>query len=265
MRRLPAAALAVLATATLLACTDDRVVVSFKPRPGTIYRYDATVSSRTVSQLPGGPEQAIEDRALLHSTLEVLDTTGQAARVRVVVSRPGAGERRFVMLFDRSAQLTAVESVEGIPAGALGELGLTEIFPAGAGAPPQKPLRPGESWKIDDSVKMNAGDAPARLTGSGRLSELGFIDGRRTATVVSSTKLPVRSVSAAPDAQRTLAGSQRTELNVIYDLDDGAVRHVSAVTTGRYSVTFAPLAGQQGQPVVGSLTVVIRSEIDRRA
>jgi hypothetical protein len=36
------------------------------------------------------------------------------------------------MRFDRAAQLTAVESVEGIPAEALGSLGLSEIFPAAA-------------------------------------------------------------------------------------------------------------------------------------
>lgn len=264
MRRLPAAVLAVLVSATLLACNDDRVVLSFRPASGASYRYDATVSSTTTSQLPGSPQQSVADRARLHSTLKVLDATGQTARVQVIVSREGAGDRRFVMLFDRAAQLTAVESVEGIPADALGQLGLTEIFPAGAGAPPQRPLRPGETWRIDDSVKLNTGDAPARLRGYGRLSELGVINGRRTATVVSSTELPVRSVSVGADAQRTLAGTQRTELRVAYDLDDGAVRHVSAVTTARYAVTFSPPAGEQGQAVVGSLTIVVRSEIDRR-
>lgn len=266
MRRLPAALLVLIAASALIACKDDRVVViSFRPEPGDTYRYDSTVSSKTVSQLPGSAQQTVEDRALLHSTLEVLDVTGQAARVRVVVAREGGGQRSFVMRFDRAAQLTAVESVEGIPADSLGQLGLTEIFPAGAGAAPQRPLRPGESWTIDDSVTLNAGEPPARLRGSGRLIGLGSINGRRTATVVSSTRLPVRSVSTGPDAQSTLDGTQSTQLKVIYDLDDGAVRHVSALTTARYSVSFAPPPGQSGQPVVGSLTIEVRSEIERRS
>ena len=63
----------------------------------------------------------------------VLDASDGTTRVEVRLAREGLGERTFVMRFDRAAQLTAVESVEGIPAEALGSLGLSEIFPCRGG------------------------------------------------------------------------------------------------------------------------------------
>jgi hypothetical protein len=264
VRRLFAVALIGLAGSGVAACKDDRVNIAFRPSAGATYVYDAKVTSSTVSQLPGQEPRSSRDEATLNSTLRVIDASGATTRVEVVVSRPGTGSRSYVMRFDRAAQLTNVESVEGIPSDALGELGLTEIFPAAAGAPPDRLLRTGDRWSIDDMVQLNAGEPATRLTGFGRLSQLGVVDGRRTATVTSTTSLPLHSTGTDGPSRRMLDGTQTTDVTVSYNLDDGAVGQVSAVTTAHYTVTFVPPDGQPGTPVTGTLTVVVRSEIARR-
>src|SRR5205085_12067235 len=162
----------------------------------------------------------------------VLDAHNGTTRVEVRLERQGGGERTFIMRFDRAAQLTAVESVEGIPAEVLGSLGLSEIFPAAAGAPPARPLRPGDHWVIDDQVQLAGMDAPTRLAGAGHLVQLGVVDGHKTATVSSTTTLPLTSTSATSDGVQTLTGTQITTITVVYDLADGSVRHSTAATTG---------------------------------
>jgi hypothetical protein len=185
----------------------------------------------------------------------VLDVSGDVVRVRVVLERAGSGARTYVMRFDRAAQLTEVESVEGIPAAALGQLGLSEIFPAAAAAPPSRPLAPGDRWRIDDTVRLPGMDAPARLRGAGRLVELGVVDGHDTATVRSTFTVPVETAE--------LRGTQRTELTTVYDLADGAVRVVTARTTGRFAVTLSPPDGEAGDALEGTLTLELRSETRR--
>ena len=261
--RSPYIALAVTAALLAPGCADDRVRITFRPVPGATYDYETSVESTTRTELPGQAPVEEPQSVRLRSHERVLEVSGASARVEVELTRPGTGARTYVMRFDRAAQLTAVESVEGIPAESLGDLGLSEIFPAAAGAPPDRPLRPCDRWTIDDSVQLSADEPPTRLQGVGRLRELGVIDGRRTATVVSSTNLPLRSVSTAGTSRQMIDGTQHTDITVTYDLADGAVRHVSSVTTARYTVTIEPALGQTADPIVGSLTVVVRSEIAR--
>src|SRR5204862_2326468 len=133
------------------------------------------VSSSTTALAGQAVKSSPPSSADLTARQQVLDARGGTTRVEVQLSRDGIGARAFVMRFDRAAQLTAVESVEGIPAEALGNLGLAEIFPAAAGAPPDRRLRPGDRWPIDDHVQLPGMTAPARLTGEGSLVELGVV------------------------------------------------------------------------------------------
>src|SRR5205085_8744351 len=178
----------------------DRVTIAYRPAPGATFSYDIHVVSSTATSLPGRtvppPPPAVPTD--ITAQQRVLDAADGTTRVEVDLERAGIGARTFVMRFDRAAQLTAVESVEGIPAEALGSLGLSEIFPASAGAPPDRPLRPGDRWTIDDRVQLAGMDAPARLVGTGRLVELGVVDGHDTATVSSSTTFPLTSTSSTP-------------------------------------------------------------------
>ena len=262
MRRRVLPIVLAMAGVALTGCRTDAVRLGFHPAVGATYSYTTTVDSATHTTL------LASDVAPQHLTFasreRVLSLANGLARVEVVLDAQGSGTRTYVMQFDRAAQLTKVESVEGIPTGALGNLGITEIFPAAAGAPPDHPLRPGDRWTIDDNVQLEQATAPANLTGQGQLVELGVVDGRRTATVRTTTVLPVRTTSTSATSSQVLDGVQTTQLIVTYDLADGAVASVIATTTGRYTLTVSPPNGSRDQPVVGDLSVVVRSTTTRR-
>ena len=243
-------------------CGEGTVQLGFRPEAGSTYEYEARVSSRTTTELAGRPPETAEDGTVLEVRQRVLDVSDEGARVEVVLRRPRVGDRAFVMRFDRAAQLTAVESVEGIPATALGELGLSEIFPAAAGAPPSGPLAPGDRWEVDDEVQLPGMAEPTRLTGEGRLTELGVVDGRDTATVTSSVRLPVTTTVSSSTGVRTLEGTQLTETTATFDLGDGAVISSTSVTTGTFRIRLAP-PGDSAPPVSGTLPVEGHSRITR--
>ena len=253
---------AVLVTSS---CRDDHVTIVFHPKPDTVLAYDIHVESSSTTALAGQPPRTTHPAsAELTAHQRVLDVKDGITRIEVDLSRVGTGSRTFIMRFDRAAQLTAVESVEGIPAEALGSLGLSEIFPAAAGAPPDRPLRPGDRWTIDDRVQLAGMDAPARLIGSGHLVELGVDGGHDTATVTSSTSFPLTSTSTTTDGLQQLHGTQTTTITVVYDLDNGAVRRSTSTTTGQFDVVLSPPPGQPGTPITGTLAVQLRSEISSR-
>lgn len=260
----PLVVAAALATLVGAGCGDDdgRVTLAFRPPPGTELRYATEVESTTTTDLPCQPPDTRTDRTRLDTTQVVLDRDGSAVRVQVTLSRDEVGARTFVMRFDRAAQLTAIESVEGIPAEALGDLGLSEIFPPAAGAPPEEPLAPGDRWTIDDAVDLG-GDAPNRLRGEGRLVALEVVDGHDTATLESTTDLAVQTETAATTGTRSLTGSQRSEVRAVYDLDTGALRRAESDTVGSFDLVLGPPPGGEGDPCAGTLTVRLRSTVTR--
>jgi hypothetical protein len=267
MRR-PAAVLAALAAAAGCAGCSDRdgaVELAFRPTEGTELAYVTTVESTTATDVPCQTPERRTDRTTLQTTHRVLEVGDEGVRVEVALSRPGIGTRTVIVRFDRAAQLTEIEEVEGIAAAALGELGLSEVFPAAAGAPPAEPLAPGERWAIDDEVRLDADAAPTRLRGEGRLVELGVEDGRATATVETTARLPVATSSASELGTRSLAGEQVSAIVATYDLADGALRRAESVTTGSFRLELGPPPGGAGEPCVGTLEVTVRSRVSRRA
>jgi len=255
MRRALAAAL--LLAAPLAGCDDDTVLLTFRPEVGRTYAYEVEVDSVVTRTVEGELPTVRQEHAVLRARHTVLDAGRDGVRVEVVLRRPGSESRTFVVRFDRAAQLQAVESIEGIDAEALGELGLSEIFPAAAGAPPDHRLRVGDRWAIADTVELP--EAGARLGGEGRLTELGVIDGADVATIVTRTVLPISSA----DEGQTLDGSQVTESTARHDLADGSVLDAASVTKGEFDIVISPPEGQSGAPVEGSLTVEVRSETRR--
>src|SRR5207253_7408251 len=155
--------------------------VAFRPPVGARFRYQVDVTKVRTLQLGSDGPQRTEDHARLEADETVLASGPQGIRVQVELRRAGSAPRKFVVLFDRAAQLTAVESVEGLPASVLEPFGLSEIFPAAAGAPPARPLAAGEQWTIDDDLRLS-GSAPARLRGAGHLVRLGVVGGRDVAS-----------------------------------------------------------------------------------
>jgi hypothetical protein len=238
------------------------VSVTFRPQVGDTYRYEVTVTSRSETRLEGEAPDVREDRVVLQSQHTVIEAGDEGVLVRVVLAQAGTVPQAFVVRFDRSAQLESVEAVEG-PTDETGGLGLSEIFPTAAGAPPDRPLQPGDRWDVDDQVLVPGSVRPARLRGTGRLVELGVVDGNPVARLASTATLRLSSGSATGDL--SLAGEQVIEQRATYDLADGSVRSARSTTLGTYAVEVRPPVGSGSGPVPGTLEVRIESSTRRLA
>ncbi|MDP9005600.1 MAG: hypothetical protein M3N15_01620 [Actinomycetota bacterium] len=262
-RRRPRRALAVAAALpTLLgltACEEGTVRLTFRPEVGATYRYEVEV--RTVSEVDLGgaaPERREED-VMLSAVHTVLRSGDDGVQVRVLLQSPGEPEQVFEVMFDRAAQLEAVQSIEGVPAERLATLGISEIFPAAAGAPPDRPLAPGASWVIDDAIALPQTASDTRLRGSGRLVELDVVGDEEVARLVSAARLPLESVLPTPGGMLRLEGEQITDYTATHDLDDGAVREATSDTVGEFRLEVAPVGTADVAPVAGSLRVEVSS------
>lgn len=260
-RRFTSTLLAVAMAATgLVGCRDGTVRLTFRPEAGTTYRYEVEV--RTVSEVRMGSQapDIREEDVVLTAEHTVLRAGEDGVQVRVRLQEPGGPERVFEVVFDRAAQLEEVQSIEGVPDDRLGTLGISEIFPAAAGAPPDRPLAPGASWIIDDAIQLPDGSAAAtQLTGSGRLVELAVVDGVEVARLASAARLPLESTQALPEGSLHLSGSQVTEYAATHDLDDGAVREATSNTVGNFDLEIGPPTGVGTEPVSGTLRVEVSS------
>lgn len=243
----------------LTACEEGTVRLTFRPEVGATYRYEVEVRTVSETDLGGtGPERREED-VVLTASHTVLRSGDDGVQVRVRLESPGAPEQVFEVQFDRAAQLEAVKSIVGVPDERLGTLGISEIFPAAAGAPPDRPLAPGASWVIDDAIKLPQTGADTRLRGSGRLVELDVVGDEKVARLVSAAKLPLESVLPTAGGILRLEGTQVTDYTATHDLDDGAVREATSDTVGSFRLEVAPLGATDAEPVSGSLRVEVSS------
>jgi hypothetical protein len=261
-----AAAVAATVAAALGACSDSdgQVELAFDPPVGAVFEYVTEVTATTETDLPCDDSAPDTERTTLLTRQEVLEPDGDGVLLSVELSRPGLGSRTLVVRLDRGAQLVAVESVEGVPAAALGELGVSELLPAVATAAPDRPLGPGNRWEIDQSVDLGDGQA-ARVRGEGRLRSLGVVDGHDTATVASTTRVAVQTVTAGDDGGRSLSGEQTSEVEAVFDLESGALHRASTRTVGDYRLLLTPPPGTDGTPCEGTLAVEVTSTVERSA
>ena len=246
------------------ACADQRVRVTFRPDEGARYRYEITVSSTSDIELEGREPERREDDLVLEASHRVLSAGRDGSRVEVVL-RPRndpAGGRTFVVRFDRAAQLSEVQRIEGLPADVLGELGLSEIFPAAAGAPPDRAIGPGDGWAIDEDLRL-PGLAPTRLTGTGRLVQLGVVGGHDVATLTSRTELPVRRQTSSGEGDIELRGVQRTRTSASHRLDDGSVERADSTTSGTFDLHLLPPSGDDTVALRGRLRVRVHTVTER--
>jgi hypothetical protein len=248
--------LAAVAACVLPACRAGTVSLGFRPQPGDTFSYVIDVRTTTDLRLNGEPRQVRTITTRLRAAHTVVSSTGETVRVRVALSAPGEPTLTLLVKLDRFGQLTEVEGVQGGTAG----LGLPEVFPAAAGAPPARPLEPGEAWVIDDDVRLPGTD-PARLTGSGRIRRLEVDDGRKLATVESKTLLPIRRVGV----RQRLSGQQTAVSTATLDVADGSVQVARSTTEGRFAITLEPPPGDDTPPVRGQLTVKVNSNVRRTA
>jgi hypothetical protein len=263
LRRLPLALLLpALAAGGLTACEDKETVhVGFRPEAGASYRYEIKVQSVTTTLLGDeAPDRSVDD-----VTLESRDTVLSAApgevKVQVQLRRVGSPDRTFLVRFDRGAQLAGVDAVDGLPPAVLGPIGFPEFLPAAATAPPDRPLSPGEKWKIDATPSLPGAES-VRLEGSGRLLKVTTSGGRKVASIKAETRLPLSSTSRVGDATVTISGTETTESTATRALADGVVQDANSVTRGTYDVVLSPQPGA-GSSVTGTMTVEIRSQTRR--
>ncbi len=264
LRRLrPVASVALagaLAAGGLTACRPGEVRLTFRPQVGAVYRYEVEVRTTSAVDLGTGSPEVREEDVVLRAEHTVVRSGAEGVLVRVLLLQPGADDRVFDVIFDRAAQLEEVQSIEGVPDEQLGMLGISEIFPAAAGAPPDQPLAPGSSWVIDDAVQLSGVGAETRLRGSGRLVELAMVGEEEVARLASAARLPLESVINGPNGALRLSGTQVTDYRATHDLDDGSVREATSSTVGRFDLEVGPPTGEAGSPVRGSLVVEVSSQ-----
>lgn len=259
--RLAAVALA-LALAASAACADDTVRVGFRPPVGDRATYRIVVHATAVTDVGGGPARRSEADDVFEAHHTVLGAEPEGTEVEVRLEDDAGTTTTFVVTLDRAAQLSKVRRIDGLPAEALGRLGVSEIFPAAVAVPPDRRLSPGDRWPIDAPVEIAAA-TPSRAVGTGRLVALAAVDGRHVATVETTFRLPVERVTESADGQLVLRGSQRTTSTVSYALADGVVESAKARTRGTFAVTVSPPPGVAGHPVPGTLVVDVRSTTRR--
>lgn len=240
------------------------MTIAFRPSEGDRYRYVVEVESQSETDIEGQPDRSSDNRFTLDAVHQVVDTDESGSEVRVDLAIGRRASRELLVRLDRAAQLTEVVEVEGLPAAVLGDLGLSEIFPAAAAAPPVGRLRPGATWTIDAPVQVT-GSPRERLVGSGRLAELDVRDGRQVAVVISTYRLPVSRRGTSAQADREIDGLQTTRSKTTYDLEDGSVVEAEAITTGRFDVTLSPPGDQIGPTLAGRLEVTVHSTTKRVA
>lgn len=260
-RPILAAVLALLATVAG-GCRPDAVRVAFRPEPGARYVYRIEVDAVAVTTVGSEPPRRTVADDVFEADHAVLATGRRTSTVQVRLRPPEGRPVTFVVRLDRAAQLTEVQRVEGLPASVLGELGLSEIFPPAAAAPPDRPLSPGQRWRVDVPVQLSSPDR-SRLVGEGRLVGLGVVEGRDVATVATAYRLPVRRSTGEGGARLLLDGSMATRARGTYALSDGAVVSTTATTTGRYRLTVYPPEGTAGAPLSGTLDVEVHSKTRR--
>ena len=249
--------------ALTVACGGGGVRIAFRPQPGTRYEYVVTVHSTVKTQLGDQPAQNDDEETVLRATHTVLRSQRAGlVRVRVQLRTPGGTTRTFIVDLDRAAQLDAIETIEGLPAQVFGNLGVSEIFPAAAGAPPTRVLHAGDTWRIDDHLRL-PDQGPARFVGAGRLVELAVVRGRAVARVRSATRLPVARRTELRQGQVVLRGSQATESTTTQDVSDGAVEDASSLSHGVFDVSLLPPPGSKAPPVDGRMVLDVRSTVRR--
>jgi hypothetical protein len=254
-----AAALALTTLAT--ACRPDGVRLAFRPRRGAHYSYRVEVHAEVVTRIGDEPAQTRTDDDVLFADHVVRSAGARSSLVEVRLHGKDQPSRTFVVRLDRAAQLAEVQTIEGLPASALGTLGLSEIFPAAAGAPPDRRLSPGERWRIDEPVSL-PGATRSTLAGTGRLVELGVVGGRDVARVEDAFRLAVHRASDEQQGRIVLSGDELVHSVSTTDVADGAVEQVETQTQGTFHLTLIP-RGSTGPAVPGELTVTVRSVTKR--
>ena len=256
-------ALVAVGGAVLPSCAPGTVRVAFRPRVGARYSYQVQVRTHSTILVEGRAPESRDVTARLLVDQTVLSTGPEGSVVQVVLRTTPEDERTVLVRLDRAAQLVGLEPAPGGDPANLGDLGVAEVFPAAVGAPPDRPLRPGERWRVDSPLTLPA-STPSRLVGDGRLVGLGVVGGKKAATVTTDSTLPVvRRAGSAAGNEAVLEGTQRTLTTASHALGDGAIQASESITRASYGLRLLPPPGLAGDPVRGTLNLEVTSKTQR--
>ncbi|MBW8825537.1 MAG: hypothetical protein JF603_04175 [Acidobacteria bacterium] len=244
----------------LAGCRDNTVQLTFRPAVGTVYRYDVVVHSVTDTEIEGAAPEHKDTRVELTAVHTVLERGPDGVLVRVAVGEAGAPPAEFLVRFDQAAQVRSVQPAAG---NAATSLGLPEIFPAAAGAPPRRRLAPGARWSIDDQVRLPGGDQTTHLRGRGHLVALRRDGSRRIARLATDATMRLLTTSLGTGGSLVLDGEQRLRQQSSYDLEDGALWQATTVTAGTFAITVRPPGQTTGDGVPGTSRVRVMSTTTR--
>lgn len=261
MRPLPVP-LTVLVVVMMVATgcnTSERVDLGFRPSPGAVLRYETTVDATITTEL-AGPPRTRRETILLEAEEQIRERTATSVAMTITIDRDTSEPRSFDVRLDRTAGVITVETVEGLPVEALGELGPSRLILVSAGLLPDRELRPGAEWGIERSLDLP--DADALLTGTGRLVRLKERREGDLAEVEVVTVVPVRQTMELTEGTVTMDGNERTVATIDYRLDDGTVQAARSTTRSTFDLTVEGAARSPG-PVTGNLSATVESRTDR--
>ena len=197
----------------------------------------------------------------MEATETVLSSSPEEVRVQVQLRRPGSPDRTFVVRFDRAAQLSGVEMVDGLPPAVLGQSAFPEFLPAAATAPPKKMLAPGRSGRSTSSPPCRAASPP---TSRARASWCGspVREARRRRRCGPRPGCPWSAPASWASVTVALEGVEVTEATSTRSLSDGAIHDATSITKGTFQLTLTG-PGDNALPVTGTSSVEVRSETRR--
>ncbi len=258
---LTVAAASAVASGVLAACAPGTVRIAFRPSVGARYGYQVQVRTRSTRTVEGEVPESRDVTATLQVEQRVVATGEEGTVVEVVLRTTPEDERTVLVRLDRAAQLVGLEPAAGNSAPAL--VDLAEVFPAGVGAPPDRPLRPGERWRVDSPLNLPA-STPSRLVGEGRLTRLGVVSGRKAATITTVSSLRVvRRTGSIGGREAAFEGTQRTTTTATHSLADGAIEASRSTTRASYALRLLPPPGLAAEPRRGRLELEVTSTTKR--
>ena len=253
LRRPRALLLVALVPVLATACRADTVSVAYDPEVGDRYEYRYEIDATVTRAVEGEAPEVVEVDTVLTAEQLVQARTSSGARIRLELTREGGVPRSAVVLVDRAGSLEGVELVDDLDAAVFGVAGGDSLVPTHLGAPPDRPLAPGDRWTVADGPRH----------GRGRLERLGVIDDAKVAVVRTWTTEDVERSVRAADSRTRVRGTLRSGGVTSYDLDDGAIRRSRTWSRGELRAELAPPPGVDAEPVQATIGYDVAVRVTR--
>lgn len=254
MVRRPVAVLAlVAASSALVGCRPHTVSVSFTPEVGDRYTYRYEIEATITRAVEGSDPEVVQVDTVLLAEQEVQALTLGGARIRLVLTREQGAPRTATVLVDRAGSLEGIELVEDLEGAGLGVAGEQGLAPTQVAGPPDRPLAPGDEWVIADGAQH----------GTGRLTQLGVIDGHDVAVVRSTVTEDIDEAGEAGGSGTLVTGALHSMASTSYDLSDGAVRRSRSRSHGTLQAELAPPPGVNAESVHATIGYDVTVRVTR--